>query len=754
MEHLFYQIIDKASDAIIIVENRQIRFVNSSICDLTGYSKEELEKKSIFDLVFPEDKKILIENYNKVVTEFIHSKNFVFRIIHHNSDIRWMQAKMNYFVFQEKMLVVYYITDISERKQAEDAVTTNLNFLNTLIETIPNPLFYKNTKGEFIGCNQAFEDFLGYTKEELSGLTVFDIFPPLLAQKVTFYNKELLKTCNKKVYELKLPHSDGTLHDVILYNTVFFNPDKSVGGMVGIITDITRRKQTEIALQESEKKYRKLLNEAPLGIIAADLDGNIQYANQNVLDLLGSPSAEHTREINLLTFPSLIESKISENIKFCIENDEKITFEGVYESKWGKKIDFRIMVSPVQDVFNKKAGILLIVQDIREQKLNITKLQEAKEKAEEADKLKSVLVANVSHELRSPLNAILGFTELLQNDKLDSQLRTEYLNYIQNNGSVLMHLINDLIDAAKIEVGQINIEKENFYINSILNELFSVFSKTNKKNNVNLVLKIGCPSKDFLVYTDRHRLRQILTNLIVNAFKFTDSGKIEFGYIVEKTNLLFHVRDTGIGIPDEKLSSIFERFMQVEKSHKRNYTGTGLGLSITKTFIELLGGNIWVTSKLGEGSTFYFTLPYTKTIENQEVKTKMSETVVNYNWQGKTILIAEDAQMNFILLEKVLRKYNVEILWAKNGREAIELVESHLEINLVLMDMQMPVMDGYDAVPVVKKSKPNLPIIAQTAFAMQGEKEKIIALGCDDYVSKPIDKNDLLQKIDKFLSKV
>jgi PAS domain S-box-containing protein len=383
-------------------------------------------------------------------------------------------------------------------------------------------------------------------------------------------------------------------------------------------------------------------------------------------------------------------------------------------------------------------------------------LIKAKEKAEESDKLKTAFLANMSHEIRTPMNGILGFAEMLNDDTLSLANRKKYLGIINSNGKMLINLIDDIIDFAKIEADQLNIMTDDFSLNNLLAQLHSTFSTENlrrEKSALRILYRKALANDNCYIRTDPNRLRQILTNLIGNSIKFTQTGFIEFGYRLEKKDqLLFYVKDTGIGISKDKLDLIFERFMQADVSSTRKYGGSGLGLAISKGLVELLGGKMWAESTVNEGSTFYFTLPYVPAIKKDEDSEEKKRPKTNYNWEGKLFLIAEDDKFSYKFLEGFLRQTGADVMHAADGHEAVNLCRNHDNVDLILMDIQMPEMNGLEATTAIKQFRKNIPVIAQTANAITEERQKCLEAGCDDFISKPININELYVKIDKWLS--
>jgi signal transduction histidine kinase/ActR/RegA family two-component response regulator len=376
----------------------------------------------------------------------------------------------------------------------------------------------------------------------------------------------------------------------------------------------------------------------------------------------------------------------------------------------------------------------------------------ARQKAEQSDQLKTVFINNISHEIRTPMNGIMGFAELLDNPDLPVDKRRFYSKIVLNSSWQLLKIIDDILEISTLDTKQVKPDKAPFNLNELLSDLQAVFNIKADQKNISLHLKAALPDDKSYIVSDKSKLHKILSNLLENAFKFTPGGQIEFGYFIANQLLSIYVKDTGVGIAPENIDLVFERFAQESESLSINPGGLGIGLSIVKENAHLLGGTIRLESEKGKGSTFTLTLPY-EVAAPKESLNKAPETFAGFE-KNYTILIAEDEDSNFHYLQALLKDNKVfqcNLIHARNGQEAIEKVASNKNIHMILMDMRMPVMDGFDATRHIKKENPEIPIIAQSAYSTENDQHKIKQAGCDDFIAKPINKNDLLKKIFHFL---
>ncbi|MBM3435175.1 MAG: response regulator, partial [Bacteroidetes bacterium] len=514
-------------------------------------------------------------------------------------------------------------------------------------------------------------------------------------------------------------------------------------------------KKINKALSENEDMLRKIFDASPSAIIVMNTEMVILDCNNAGLKMF---NAANKRDLINKDFKSffgrdLQQKSILEPLDGIFKNGQPENAQFSIARSDGSEFTAELSGGIINDAYGKSTAYVVIITDITERLQYIEKLNHAREEAEESDRLKTAFLANMSHEIRTPMNSIIGFSNLLsETDILDGK-KEEYLRHILQSSNILLNLIDDIIDISKIEAGQLSINPVESNVNKTLREVFSSFSETKTKQNVELRLNVPPESELIVVKTDPLRVRQIVTNLVGNALKFTEKGYIELGYMVKNSTgqklLEFYVKDTGIGIPVDKQSIIFERFRQVDEARTRKYGGTGLGLAISRRLVNLLGGNIWVESKLNKGSTFYFTIPLGP--EPEETGGVEPFQAAKFNWKGRTILIAEDENSNFELLKASIYRTGIKIIRAHNGEEAVEHVERKNGIDLVLMDIRMPRMNGYEATRIIKSLRPELPVISITAYAMSEDKAKSLEAGCDKYISKPIKPSSLLSILNDFI---
>lgn len=517
---------------------------------------------------------------------------------------------------------------------------------------------------------------------------------------------------------------------------------------LGVIQDITDRKQEKEALIESENKYRRIFNNILDVYYETSLEGIILDVSPSI-GIMSTGQYHPEDVIGRSMYDFYSDHMVREGIVEALKKDGSVNdFEITLIGRDGTFIPCSISAKITFDVKGNPEKIIGSLRDITERKKAEEELIRARDKAEESDRLKTAFLHNISHEIRTPMNAIVGFSTLLTEPDSDAQSRQSYTEVILQSSDHLLSIISDIVDISNIEANLVTAVKGDVNVNAILKNVFNRFYTKAVRKSIELSSLPELSDSDAFILTDATKLTQVLSNLVNNAIKFTAEGFIRFGYLVKKDFLEFYVTDSGIGIPEEHHSLIFDRFYQVENSESRMFEGTGLGLAISKAYVELIGGRIWVSSKVGNGSSFFFTIPFQKQKVSVENLTKVSAPS-DYDFPERiTILVAEDVDSNFKLIQYFLSKSNVNVLRAKDGKEAVDKVSSE-KIDLILMDIKMPVMDGYKATEIIRETNKNIPIIAQTAYA--DDNDIALACGCSSFISKPFDRHGLLKAIMAFV---
>ena len=553
--------------------------------------------------------------------------------------------------------------------------------------------------------------------------------------------------------------------------------------------EIISQAENLLKAYEELEKLSIAISKTDNAIVIMDAHGNFEWVNDGFKRLYDLSFEEFKKKRGKNILDCSTNSNITEELNKCIKEKKTVSYEFFYINELKKEIWTHTTITPIFNNDGKLVKLIAIDSDITNLKLaeneilqkneeilaqkneleihrnNLEKLvkkrtselEKAKLKAEESDHLKSAFLANMSHEIRTPMNAIIGFSNLLDDPSMQDIDKKELISLINYNSNLLLHLIDDIIDISKIESGQLAINKKNCNLDKIFNDVIDVFNENKKvisKDNIELIFVPNSDNKNLLINTDPIRLQQIISNLVDNALKFTETGYVKLGYLLEsnfyKPFVKIFVEDTGIGLSKEQQKIIFSRFTKAENNINKLYRGAGLGLTICKNIISMLGGDIWVESEINHGATFYLSIPYGNTSGENITKNIIQNRQDEYNWSGKTILIAEDEIDNFRYFKMLLTNTHANIIHVTNGLEVVEKCKNN-KIDLVIMDIKMPIMNGLEATKQIREFDKKLPIIAITAFAMTDDEKLSLEAGCNVYIAKPVLKTNLLNNLNNFL---
>ena len=535
-----------------------------------------------------------------------------------------------------------------------------------------------------------------------------------------------------------------------------FDAEGKIAGTGGYQEDITNLTASLQALHQERETLEVLLENLPFCIFFTDRKHQYIRINRLMAKLL---RVSHPREAigkgNEEFFSKRVARKMMEEDKNIMETGKVISNRVIYfEDKGVDGFWMEQNKIPVRDERGIITMIVGIYKDVTDKVKIENELKNARDRAEESDHLKTSFLANMSHEIRTPMNGILGFANLLRDPDIGDEQKDLFLQHIDRSSKQLLNIIDDIIDISKIESGQLKISNRPVHINETMDEIYSSFFHRIRgdapgQKKVTFNLNKDVVSTVFTIVVDDFRLTQIFNNLIGNAIKFTHVGNITFGYTLKANRYIeFFVSDTGIGIEPEKISLIFDRFGQVNPAKNYHPSGTGLGLPISKSLVNLMGGEMWVESEVGKGSTFRFTLPLVIEEVREEPRILLSNK--SYDWKEKCILVAEDEDLNWMFIREMLRKTGAEILRAKDGLEALELTRKK-KPDVILMDIKMPEMNGIEATRKIREFDTEVPIISQTAFVMAEEKEESMAAGSNHFVTKPLDRTTIMELIDCYI---
>jgi PAS domain S-box-containing protein len=756
--------ISNISDVIgIIGPDGFMKYKSSNIEKHFGWQPQELIGTNGFSNVHPDDLERIKEEFFALIEKVNSSVTLEYRYKCKDGSYKPIELTAKNLVSDpviNGVLLNYH--DISERKnneyelkKAKERIEESEERYNLAMDATKDGIFDWNLETGEIYYSPQWKRLLGYNNDELPN--DFSVWEKLTApEDVKSSWKMQQEVINKQrdrfEMEFRMKHKDGHWVDILSRANVVFDSNGKASRMVGTHIDISDRKKVEAELKRAkekaevnELKFKAAFYTSPDSVNINTLDGKYIEINEGFTRMTGYTEKDvlgkYSSEIDIWSMPEDREKLVAGLKKDGIVEN----LESLFMAKDGTLIP--ALMSARVIYLREKPHILSVTRPIVERKKMERELIAAKEKAEESDRLKSAFLANMSHEIRTPMNGIIGFTQLLKKSDLTGDKKQKYIDIIQKSGNRMLKTVNDIIEISKIETGQVEIASNKVNISKHILNLCEFFSVEAEKKDLKLIVEDKLTENESVIQVDENKLNSILTNIIYNAIKYTEKGHVKIGCIRNDSKFELCVTDTGIGIPKDRQEAIFERFVQADIEDSRVFEGSGLGLAITKSYVEMLGGSICVESEENKGSTFFVELPVISATSNENDKLSSENAV--FEKRTLTILVVEDDETSSLYLSSILENEAENIKTARNDLEAVEICKINSDLDIVLMDIKMPGMNGLEATRQIRQFNKELIIIAQTAHAMAGDREKALEAGCNDYITKPIDEKRLLELIGK-----
>jgi PAS domain S-box-containing protein len=787
-EEYHRQLIEATTEGYWEVDSNGITLLaNNAMCAMLGYSMDEFIGSLSLIHAKPSSK----EHLQSIISQQSDTatSSFEVELCHKNGNVVHTIVNITQRTnnLNEASGTFFFVTDISNQKMVEQRLKDSETQLRLLFNAMSDAVIEIDYNGKYISIAPTRPNKLLPSNKSI-GKTFHDFFPKPKADQLLSFVRSCLDDNEPKSIDYPVEKN----------NEIYWMEGRAVPKTANTILlvahDITNRRSANHKLRQSERDHkslsdllRKIIDTSPEMIWAKDHEGNYTITNEAITrKLLNATDVDEPVGKNIMSFIQRERQSHAENDSWytfgeeCEETDNLIIQSkrpGRFDEHgivFGKYIFLDVYKAPIFDEFGNVGGIVGFARDVTYEKrverekedfrmeLEVKNveleevnrnLKDALDKARESDDLKTSFIKNISHEVRTPLNGIVGFLEILNNENLTKEERTEYTNYVMNSSDQLTSIITDILEYSRLEAGQIKLNKSSFSINKVLKDLYSHYNSkliSKNKSHIKFVLHNSLNDENSNIIADEDKIHQVLSNLLSNAIKFTSDGEINYGYNITDTSIDFFVFDTGIGIPSGDKEIIFYKFRQGTGADTPAYGGNGLGLSISKSLTELMGGKLWFKSEVGKSTEFFVSIPMIRS--NTDIPPKQSTSLsIPYQWNTKNVLIVDDVYEVYKLISVYLRDTRIIQYYAKNGLEAIELFKKQGHFDIILLDLHLPDIDGYETLKSIRDLDSKQVVVAQTAFAISNDKDDALAAGFNDYVSKPISRNELLEVMSNFL---
>lgn len=730
---------EKNPQPMWIYDLETLRFleVNTAAVLKYGYSREEFLEMTLKDIRPKSDVEALLKDIDS--DKDLYNPGSRWRHVTKRGELIYVKISSFKIYYKSKDAKFVMVTDITEEVMLEHKIRESEERFRGIFENNHSVfLIIEPYSGRVLDVNIAAENFYGWSREKMKSMHIWEI--NTLNKEQISVEMESAVLQKRGFYNFKHRRADGSICDVEVYSGTMNYDNLPV--LFSIVFDVTEKHK----LQSELFKLSHAVMNSSTGVMITNTNGIIEQVNPSVCTSTGYTQDELVGQSVSILKSGVHSSDLYVKLWKTLLSGKNWSGEFCNKKKNGELYWDRSIISPVYDHTGTIVSFVAIKEDITKEKRLIDNLVEAKRKAEEGERIKSSFISSVTHEFKTPLNAIIGFSDFIIEESNQQNIRN-FAATISDSGIYLKNLVDNIIDLGIVTETQIEVRPEPVDVSKIIDKIAIDAEREIrllKKGEIAIIKNVPESIKENIYMLDNKLVTHALQILVRNSIKFTERGFVEIGVCSDNLesqsegSVIFYVKDSGIGIGGEFMKHIFDPFRQEDESYQKKHGGTGIGLSICKQIADLIGAKLWVESQKERDSVFYLQIKGGEIVKDKEMTQK--------------ILVAEDDDTSFTLLNTLLKKYSIPVIRALNGKSAFEIVSTDNSISLVLMDIQMPVLDGFESTKLIKNFKPNLPVVAQTAYSIIGDREKALAAGCDDYISKPINKNLLYSIVDRFLN--